>query len=126
MDSETIISFVVVLLLFAWIDVVIIVIDYHNYIKKKLLEDTLYHWKGTNKSKKWLILWSIVMSLNLIVISIPFMIYRNVTGVKIAFFLGLSYSFIIGVASAIIQYYIRYFYEKSEREEDPQDQEKKE
>ena len=50
MNLDDLMGYIVTILLFVFVDSIIIYSNYKSWIKQKSLEDVLYKWKGTNKS----------------------------------------------------------------------------
>lgn len=114
MNLDDLMGYIVTILLFVFVDSIIIYSNYKSWIKQKSLEDVLYKWKGTNKSKKWFILWTSFVAMNIVITVILPLFYMNMDGIRLAFFIAGPYTYFLGIIYIIVKNYVRYYHDKDD------------
>ena len=121
-----IVGYIIAIFVLAIIDLLISCGNYKVWIREKELEQYLYEWKNSNKSKIWFIIWTCILCINLLIFILIPLLYQTQESMGFAFAISLIYTVGCILVCELVFWYVRYFYEKTEREEDPHDQEKKE
>ena len=114
MNLDDLMAYIFNILLFILVDSIIIYGNYKSWIKRRSLEDILYKWKETKKSKKWFLLWTCVLLINIVITAILPLFYMSIDGIKLAFFIAAPYTYCLGIIYIIVKNYVRYYHDKDE------------
>ena len=125
MNIDDLTGYFVFIFLWFGLDCLVTWKTYLFWIKLKGLENDFYKWKGTNKPKKWFIVWTCLLFGNVLIAIIVPLFYMNIQGLRVSFIIILIYCGAESLAYSIVEYYVKHLQEKS-KEEDLHDQEKKE